>query len=84
MRLAFPAPRLWAGSEAYWVQPSLEKEIRKKSVGYTPLFGCSTSQKVLGTVDLLDKLLPKLFNLQLVVGGWPKVGGNKNSKAVTT
>ena len=83
MRLAFPAPRLWTGSEAYWVQPSLEK-IRKKNVGYTPLFGCSASQKILGAVALLDKLLPKLFNLQLVVGGWPEVGGNKNSKAVTT
>lgn len=30
LRLAFPAPRLWAGSEAYWVQPTLEKEIGKK------------------------------------------------------
>lgn len=67
-----------------WLRPSLEQEITKKGVGCTPLLRCLASQKVLQAVDLLDKLSPKLFNLQLVVGGWPEVRGKKNSNAALT
>lgn len=35
--------------------------------------------KVPQAVDFLVKLSPKLFSLQLVVGGWPEIGENKFS-----
>lgn len=58
-----------------WVWPHLEQEIRE---------GCQMhiSFRVLGflegsSVNLLDKLAPDFFNLQLVVGGWPEMGENQ-------
>lgn len=65
------------------VWPDLE-EIRKNVVGCTSLLGCLASQNALQAVYLLATLFPKLFNLQLMVGEWPKMGENKNTNAVLT
>lgn len=86
LRLASPAPRLWAGSEAEWGNQNWAwanlEENTEEAVRRTSLLGYLASQKVLPAVDLLATLRLKLIHLQSVVGGLPEIGENRNTSAV--